>query len=240
MRHLRSLLLLSMATGLLLATSACTFTRKVWTDGRIHEYPESLQSVRISNEGHLCLIYTVTAKREVSELNWGDIFEFKTSKHQLDYRGAFRRVLLLTPREVAEYLGARALRTLSGKLEDHVRPRSLSKPTFDGHQVADLTREWRQVNFVVVEGGPQGKLQMEEARAAGEAAAFGRFVEIPRIEGRRILIELPGRSGLSTWSYPVRVLLTPPALVADAVADCASVAVTVMAMLSAAGFCAGA
>ena len=78
-------------------------------------------------------------------------------------------------------------------------------------------RRGRKTTLCVANGhraSPDARAQAQEAaRDAGKVVQAGNDVEIPYKDGRRILIELPRRQSRGVWSYPVRVLLTPPALV---------------------------
>ena len=56
-----------------------------------------------------------------------------------------------------------------------------------------------------------------ECRNSGRAFQFKGAVELPYDGDDRIVVVVPKRTGRSPWSYPLRILLTPPAIAGDVV-----------------------
>ena len=77
-------------------------------------------------------------------------------------------------------------------LEGFVHPRDPRAADFGGRRLARKTRGWRQV--------PQ--------------SGKGTMVDIP-YGGRQVSMSMPWQEGIAWRSIPVRVILTPPALVVD-------------------------
>jgi hypothetical protein len=70
------------------------------------------------------------------------------------------------------------------------------------------------------EADAQRQRLVEEARTGGKAIEFAvdGKVEIPLPSRKRVSIAIPDRtSGFEGWTYPVRVVLTPPAVGVDVV-----------------------
>jgi hypothetical protein len=222
----RSMVAACMAAGILLTAPGCVFTQKVWTDGRLIEHPGVLEKAWLSDQGEVCLVYRATIDREVLVLKDGYfpglLLVGCRTRRPVSGEGAFRRALVFSLQKVTE---KRALRP-----PDLDRPVSLQqeglavrmllhglrRPEFSADRLDRLTEGWQELDVVHVNGHLSRTQSQDAALADGMVVQTDRAVGLPYVRGQHILVELPVRQSLGARTYPVRLLLTPPAIAADA------------------------
>jgi len=206
------MMMLAFLAILCVCQSGCfRWTERIWKDTHIHENPSAVNSVHMSAEGDLCVIYTASSPPPRKDL----------SRALVLMHDDLRRLV-----NDAEERSVPA--TLREALAPHVLPSDITEPTFDQSRVSQIISGWREIPVVHRDLSERDqtksyeerellweKLQLE-ARAARTACTNGRGqVEIPYSAAGRVLLTLPHRSQPSTWKYVSRILLTPPAVALD-------------------------
>ncbi len=195
MGRVRRLFLVCVTIALIPAMTGCSTwllwretdpVGKVW---RVTERFEGLESMRISQEGHLCLVYRMHLTRPV--------LSDKT----------LHRLLLLAPDEVAALpqTGSPPIR----RCKRHGR-------SFDKQEIAELTAEWQELSIDVINYRSVGP-PLRAYRYATPQIPQAVEVEIPYTGGEYIQVRIRNRSGCAWWGYPVKVVLTPLTVAADIV-----------------------
>jgi hypothetical protein len=237
-RRMGRMLLLVLMAILCICQSGCfRWTTAVWEAGDVSEENYIVSSVRMSPEGDLCVIYEAGHSRK--HFDWSQVCTFFDALVGSDYRRA-SRAIILTAEDLQRLTARRAAWDApfmrSAVPEDRVLPPKAWKLTFDQDRVDRETAGWREVPVIlfwtgsrrsgqdwrahIAEDQTRKRKMWAEARdtkAAFQPNVAGHELEIPDGEDGRMLIELPIRRGCNPWNYPVRILLTPPALAADLV-----------------------
>lgn len=215
-------------------------TAAVWDYGYISASSYQLERVLVSPQGDVCVICDVAQERRAG---------FKVTERM----GEFQRCLLLTSGEIrllAQSKPGYRYRVVGAEdVKKRMQPGDPAIRRFDERGIADRTKGWKEIavadiSLEAFEGklGPEpidtlGRSEwvekrdallkglLEEARKSEAAARIlgEDLVELPSGSEGRIGLEMAFPGGRSLWSYPLRVILTPPAVVAD-------VAVTVVSV----------
>jgi hypothetical protein len=217
-----------------LCSTGC-FTQAVWERGQYNWHFSELESIRVSAQGDVCIIFACGARRGDKEL------------------AGYRRCLLIPEREIAAPVpGIREHYELAASPSRYMLPPGAWTKTFDEAVIAEQTAGWREVPFVVVaprwgefefgDGPPAGataeelrawadgagdrwearqaekEKRADEARNAGLAVLDDLSLGIPWGDGNRFELRMPyGQEAASPGSKVGRILLTPPAVVADVI-----------------------
>lgn len=216
-------------------------TAAVWDYGYISASSYQLERVLVSPQGDVCVICDVAQERRAG---------FKV----IERVGEFQRCLFLTSGEIRLLAQSRPGYPYpvvgAEEVKKRIQPGDPAIRRFDERGVADRTKGWKEIAVADIsleaceeKLGPEPvdtmgrrdwvekrdallKGLLEEARKSEAAARlFGEdLVELPYGSEGRIGLEMAFPGGRSLWSYPIRVILTAPAVVAD-------VAVTVVMFL---------
>ena len=217
-------------------------TAAVWDYGYISAGSYQLKRVLVSPQGDVCVICDVAQERRAG---------FKV----VERAGEFKRCLFLTSGEIRLLAqsrpGYRYPVAGAEEVKKRIQPGDPAMRSFDERGVAERTKGWKEIAVADISlGACKEKLGaepvdtmgrrdwvekrdallkglLEEARKSEAAAKlFGEdLIELPCGSEGRIGLEMAFPGGRSLWSYPIRMILTPPAVVAD-------VAVTAVMLVS--------
>lgn len=201
----------------------CGLTQSLWLG--VTEKPSGVESVRLSPDGSVCILYGVKSEGHGSG-GLGPIgphfLEVEIDPHMVLFEA--RRGIVLPAAHMDSVLtrtfGGRSVTMGEEELADFVRPRSpASRSDFDPASIPGYGNDWVQVP---VSPGASPTLHSRGAlpsfpytrRARGQGT-----VGTGGAETITVRLSLPERSGFTPASCAWRALLTPLALVADAAAD---------------------
>jgi len=218
MRRCAALLLLVSAS-----LPGCGLTGYVWT-GVVREDPLPWQmplSVRVSPEGDVVIVYWAGADTPDTLEDALEVMGWLT-QGKPPYTGFLaRRGLVVPAAEMQRLLSARSGAAVTVVREEDlakfVRPADpQSRRNFEESSVPGLA-QWPEV----LRGPCPAGRDQTEARSFKIQFAYGRRGETHVGEGPgkakevAVQMNLPTRSSAAVRSYPLRVLLTPPAVLAD-------------------------
>jgi hypothetical protein len=206
-----------------------------------------VRSVRVSPHGDLCVIYTVKCIQEGRTRHHlfrppydGYIKSYEASRAIILTRSDLRNLTRKARDLLIPVIDANTL-------QQHVLPSDVLKRTFDQDHVQAHTAMWREIPIVLFTSRAGSRQEYEarwkkrrvEARAAGaaffrnypeqspwfRAASFGNdpgqspwnAFEVPDGDGGRVILMLPERHASNPLVWPLRLLLTPPAVALDLV-----------------------
>jgi hypothetical protein len=224
-----------------IAASGCFATGALWAYGRVSEKFPEVREVWVSPDGAACLIYSTVMFR--SDL--GGDFPSPFSHHwtRIKELDAFERCMMIPADVLASASTEEGTSSLSaGSTAPFVLPKNIRASSYDETFVQAAIQDWHSIPIVraqswsewydmmtgraekreaaKLEASAQRQRLLEEARASGKAFDFAvdQKVEIPLPAQRRVALAIPNReSGFKWWTYPIRVVLTPPALAVDTV-----------------------
>jgi hypothetical protein len=231
-------MLLSFMAILCICQSGCfRWTQAVWEVGETWEEVQSVSSIRVSAQGDVCVIYNVSHSRR--RLAWNRILRSTNPPVggvSCDARRAIMVMAEDVQRPAVRKADPDAPITLSEAPPRLTLPSRVRKLTLDEDRVERRTAGWRKIPVVhfkfdrsesgsrtgLAKGEIRKKKMLAEARATGAAfmpenasAGHNYHVEVPDGRGGRMVIPLPVRNGINPWRYPLRILLTPPAVALD-------------------------
>ena len=188
----------------LAACPGCALTQRVWSGEE--EKPRQCWWVWVSPRGDVLVPYTagVRLRPEGVGLFWDEGLSVDAGRALVVPAGAMERLLARQRGQAPAVVSARHLRR-------YVHPRSPGSLE-DGalEPLAGALQSWRQQEARKEPGG-------------GIAFTYSVAAETDAIQapgGRReikVVLTLPERSSLTLGTVPIRILLTPPAFVADVV-----------------------
>jgi hypothetical protein len=206
-RHIGSVLGTVALAAVCLSASGC-LTAATWQRWEYASREGTVQSVRVSDTGDVCVIYRPHTTCDMEPVT------------------DFVRCVLVPAERVAESAvpwnpgHPGVLGFPDGFEAGYAHPSDPGRRGFSERWLARRTDGWTELEFVSLWSAQPGgaeEARAEEARAAGLAFADQHAAELPYGEGRRLRIALPEQRGFARWSIPVRVLLSPVTVVADVI-----------------------
>jgi hypothetical protein len=209
-------------------------TTAVWDYGRMKPHGFQLQKVLVSQTGDVCVICSLEQRHRVGVQTEETV-------------GGFERCVLLSHEEVNRLAKPRLASAYpvidADDIRRRIRPGVPSALSFDEDALAQKTEGWKELPVANIsleslekDIGPEpidtwnrrewtekrqqmAKDLVDKARNSGAALKpFGEdVVEVPWFQ-KRIALQMAFPSGVSPWSYPLRIILTPPAALIDVVA----------------------
>jgi len=189
------------------------FTPTVWNWGKAKEVPVKINSVLVSDDGAIYVLYSAAAYRTAFSLTCPVQMD-EQWHHALDKDGnrAFAKRYLLVPKDFLASLEAdqTSQQGVVRALPEWVHPRNVRAWHYDEKYF--VGRRW------VEPYASEMKTITDRTRdeSADPFRPFG--IEVQTQYDKDIVILLPRRkAGPSAWTYPIRIMATPVALAVDTI-----------------------